>query len=97
MKYIKRQIIIEAFKYTVHEMPQWALDRVVTCEITEWEGFLTIEKPEGTMRANPGDYIIKGIADEVYPCNAEIFEQLHDLFIPLDGSENDSPSLSNSL
>lgn len=38
-----------------------------------------IETPEGRMRANPGDYIITGIAGERYPCKPEIFEATYEL------------------
>ena len=36
-------------------------------------GTLDIPTLEGTMTANPGDFIIKGVAGEVYPCKPEIF------------------------
>ncbi len=32
-----------------------------------------IETLEGTMTANAGDYVIMGVAGEVYPCKPEIF------------------------
>ena len=103
MKYIKRPIVVEAFQYKGNFLfPQWAIGATENPgnkegNITLWEGFLTIETLEGTMRADEGDYIIKGIAGEIYPCKAEIFEQLYDIFIPLNGEENDSPSCSDSL
>jgi hypothetical protein len=34
---------------------------------------LVISTLEGDMDAKPGDYIIKGIKDEFYPCDEEIF------------------------
>lgn len=34
---------------------------------------LFIQTIEGTMRAKVGDFIIKGIKGEFYPCNPEIF------------------------
>lgn len=34
---------------------------------------IIIQTLEGEMLANPGDYIIKGIRGEFYPCKAEIF------------------------
>lgn len=37
---------------------------------TTW---MFIETLEGTHRANPGDWIIKGVAGEFYPCKPEIF------------------------
>lgn len=33
-----------------------------------------IETLEGTMEAQPGDYIITGIKGEQYPCKPDIFE-----------------------
>lgn len=32
-----------------------------------------IETLEGTMKARPGDWIIRGVAGEFYPCAPEIF------------------------
>jgi hypothetical protein len=34
---------------------------------------------EGTMEATPGDYIIRGVAGEFYPCKPTIFEQTYEL------------------
>lgn len=33
---------------------------------------------EGSMRANPGDYIIIGIKGEQYPCKPDIFEATYE-------------------
>ncbi len=35
---------------------------------------LDIETLEGTMRANAGDWIIRGVKGELYPCKPDIFE-----------------------
>ena len=37
---------------------------------TETEHIATLE---GTMTANPGDYIITGVKGEKYPCKPDIF------------------------
>lgn len=37
-----------------------------------------IETLEGRMLANYGDYIIKGVKGEFYPCKADIFEKTYD-------------------
>lgn len=37
-----------------------------------------IETLEGKMKANKGDYIIKGIKGELYPCKADIFYKTYD-------------------
>lgn len=33
---------------------------------------------EGTMAANPGDWIIRGVKGEFYPCKPDIFEATYD-------------------
>ena len=40
---------------------------------------LSIETFEGSMRVRKGDYIIKGIEGEFYPCKPEIFHKTYDL------------------
>lgn len=45
---------------------------------------IEIEIPtrEGDMRASVGDWIIKGVKGEFYPCKPDIFEQTYDLVLP---------------
>lgn len=44
----------------------------------EGETFIEIETLEGTMRASLGDWIIKGVAGEFYPCKPDIFEATYE-------------------
>lgn len=39
---------------------------------------MTIETLEGAMIANIGDYIIKGVNGEFYPCKPDIFEKTYE-------------------
>lgn len=39
---------------------------------------LTISTMEGTMRADPGDFIIVGVQGETYPCKPDIFEATYE-------------------
>lgn len=39
---------------------------------------IAIETLEGTVRAQVGDYIIKGVKGEIYPCKPDIFEATYD-------------------
>jgi len=43
--------------------------------------WLEIETLEGTTRADQGDYIIKGIKGEIYPCKPDIFEASYEIVI----------------
>lgn len=42
---------------------------------------LIIETLEGNMNASIGDYIIKGVNGEFYPCKPDIFEKTYELVI----------------
>lgn len=42
-----------------------------------------IETIEGTMRVNPGDWIIRGVKGEFYPCRPDIFDATYE---PVDES-----------
>lgn len=41
------------------------------------DGKLEIDTLEGTMTASVGDYIIKGVKGEFYPCRKDIFEETY--------------------
>lgn len=43
------------------------------------DGQIPIVTLEGTMMANAGDYIIRGIKGEYYPCKPDIFEATYEL------------------
>ena len=45
---------------------------------TPSSGELFIPTLEGTMTASPGDWIIKGIKSEFYPCKPDIFEATYE-------------------
>ena len=39
---------------------------------------LDIDTLEGVISAQPGDYIVKGVNDEFYPCKPDIFEKTYE-------------------
>ena len=43
------------------------------------DGKFKIKTLEGTMIADVGDFIIKGVSGEFYPCKPDIFEKTYDL------------------
>ena len=42
------------------------------------EGEVYIKTLEGTHRGNVGDWIIKGVQGEFYPCKPDIFEETYE-------------------
>ncbi|HDR7263618.1 hypothetical protein [Bacillus sp. CH_203] len=91
-KYKKKPVVIEAFKYGVDGRPDWFQDKVTSNEITTHCGeelsnpferstnlWCEIHTLEGRMKGAYGDYIIKGVNGEIYPCRADIFEKTYEL------------------
>lgn len=82
MKYRKKPVVIEAFKWTggpeQTEDPEWIIDAIKGGAVWFGTGCMYIKTLEGTHKANPGDYIIRGVAGELYPCKPDIFEQTYD-------------------
>lgn len=79
--YRKRPVVVEAIQYDGSEERQreivnWSNGRVEGMFSTH--AILQIPTLEGVMTAEPGDWIIKGVAGEFYPCKADIFEQTYE-------------------
>ena len=53
---------------------------------------LTIHTLEGNHFALEGDYIIKGVKGEFYPCKPDIFEQTYNIHSP-DGKMSKNPAV----
>lgn len=71
-KYRKKPVVIEAIQWG--DNPTEIHDFVRRHMIKNNDGTLTIVTLEGNMKASIGDFIIKGIAGEFYPCKPDIFE-----------------------
>jgi len=50
----------------------------VVVEAYQTDKEMDIEMLEGTMKASPGDWIIKGVHGEIYPCKPDIFEKTYE-------------------
>jgi len=82
-KYRKKPVVIEAVQFkdcTIETACEIAglTARGVQIHGTPEKPFLRIETLEGVMKANLGDWIIKGIKGEFYPCKPDIFEQTYE-------------------
>lgn len=76
-KYTKKPVTIDAI--------QWGGDNIE--DIKKFDGCdrvylrmgsLCIETLEGDMKASVGDYIIKGVDGELYPCKLDIFNKTYE-------------------
>ena len=64
-------------------LPQWLEDAFTNGTIAvhpsdRGYALLAIKALEGTMIAEPGDWIIRGVKGELYPCKPEIFEATYE-------------------
>lgn len=76
-KYRKKPIVIDAIKWT-GDFNEIVYNFVgIICGETN-KSKLVIKTLEGNMTANLGDYIIRGINGEFYPCKADIFEKTYE-------------------
>ena len=78
MKYRKKPVVIEAVQWTGNNHAEM-------CEFIDPEVFeiiprvgLVIHTLEGDHHASPGDYIIKGVNGEFYPCKPDIFAKTYE-------------------
>jgi hypothetical protein len=79
--FTKKPVTIEARQFDGSASSAAAIVRwVVLCDHQAQfaDDKLTIETLEGTHLANPGDWIIKGVAGEFYPCKPDIFEKTYE-------------------
>ena len=72
-KYRKKPVVIEAYQLTADTMVHIVRWMDGKCKWIEDQIALIIPTLEGNMQANNGDYIIKGINGEFYPCREDIF------------------------
>jgi hypothetical protein len=98
-KYRKKPVVIEAMRWSGNDANDWR-DAYDFCKNAQGVSQLTGPHPVdeasnlarvsivtlgGVMFAEPGDWIIKGIKGEFYPCKSDIFEATYER-VATDGS-----------
>ena len=89
MKFRKKPVVIEAKELTINswkEIMNWVGISFCVASVSYPNDGVTlptlsgmrIKTLEGEMWADPGDWIIKGIKGEFYPCKPDIFEMTYE-------------------
>lgn len=84
MKYRKKPVVIEAVQFTDDTAEtmisiQEFMDKDLRVSYNDRDNpKIIIETLEGTMYASVGDYIIKGVQGEFYPCKPDIFKETYE-------------------
>ena len=107
MKYRKKPVVIEAIKWIAgpdqEKDPIWIIEAIKTGDVIihcpgqfeEGEPYMSIKTLEGTMKADLGDYIIRGIKGEIYPCKPDIFHKTYEL-VEVEGEWSDGTDKSSN-
>ncbi len=90
MKYRKKPVVIEAVQFFNNKIgsndPFWSW-MTGDCEFSDPDGLAydlrikTLESGGGFHEVSDGDWIIKGIKGEFYPCKPDIFEATYEAVI----------------
>lgn len=90
MKYRKKPVVVEAIQWNgsnLSEVMEFigsefkyeSNTSYATSKFSYMNGNLTINTLHGVMEVSNGDYIIKGIKGEFYPCKSDIFQATYEL------------------
>lgn len=90
MKYRKKPVVIDAIQWTginLEEIKSFAGDSleydIINTDLQARKGrpqvHMKIRTLEGGHTVTEGDYIIKGVSGEFYPCKPYIFQQTYEL------------------
>ncbi len=97
----KKAVIIEAKQLDGvddHDVYLWVAEQTISYDYTSENkpdvgvtidpagGRMVIKTLEGEMHASPGDWIIRGVQGEFYPCKPDIFEQTYE---PVEEADRD--------
>lgn len=74
----KKPVVIEAHRIGIDEWPEAAWDAVIRGDILLRCGFIEVLTLEGVMRGEHGDWLIRGVNGELYPCKPDIFAATYD-------------------
>ena len=82
-KYRKKPVVIDACQFdgNIRSIDNFPISEVGKFKVGSENGqyYLIIPTLEGDMKALPGDWIIKGVKGEYYPCKPDVFEQTYEL------------------
>lgn len=80
-KFVKKPVVVEAYQFdgNIRSIDNFPISEVGKFKVSSKNGqyYLIIPTLEGYMKAVAGDWIIKGVKGEYYPCKPDIFERIY--------------------
>ena len=81
--YVKKPVVVEAYQFdgNIRSIDNFPISEVGKFKVSSENGqyYLIIPTLEGDMKAVAGDWIIKGVNGEFYPCKPDIFKQSYNM------------------
>lgn len=85
MKYKKKPVVIDAIQWTGTNGRDICLRWVPSvqpiaegCSVANYGDEMTVTMPEASMEISVGDWILRGVIGELYPCRDDVFRQTYD-------------------
>lgn len=89
-KYRKKPVVVEAIQWNglnLEEIKNFVgesldydiIDSAYSVDVLPPAVMMFIKTLEGAMQVSKGDYIIKGVNGEFYPCKPDVFEKTYEL------------------
>jgi UDP-2,3-diacylglucosamine pyrophosphatase LpxH len=85
MKFRKKPVVIEAVQFTGDNQDEIVRFAGLTAVVMGRTHELHIKTTEGMMHVSKGDWVIRGVKGEMYPCKPDIFQATYQ---PVDESGN---------
>ena len=81
-KFVKKPVVIEAIQYdgaNITEVESFVGAKLPSVWLSVEATQLVIPTLEGDMKVSKGDYVIKGIKGEFYPCKPDVFKSTYNV------------------
>ena len=81
-KFVKKPVVIEAIQYdgaNITEVESFVGAKLPSVWLSVEDTQLVIPTLEGDMKVSKGDYVIKGIKGEFYPCKPDVFKSTYNV------------------
>lgn len=91
MRFRKKPVVIDALEVRIiigamcgvgglepADLPVWLGEALSTEAVRILDGKLVVRTLEGEMTADLGDWLIRGVKGEIYPCKPDIFEATYE-------------------
>jgi len=75
-KWRKKPVVVEAIQFTGENWSE--VENFVPVGKYNDDGTFSIVTLEGEMKVEKGDYIIRGVKGEFYPCKPDIFRETYE-------------------